>query len=108
MALIEIEDAIAAELAKNGIKYTDDSTIEDRARESQTAIDKIMAGPHRTEFLKAYKAAFPNVPIPELDAAVPVNEAVAKITKEFEDFKAGIAQKETDADTRRREEAANT
>lgn len=108
MALIEIEDAIAAELAKNGIKYTDASGNYGKARESQAALEKLLAGPHRTEILKAYKVAYPNVPIPELDAAVPINEAVGKISKEFEDFKASIQKEKDDAEAKRREEAANT
>jgi len=107
MALIEIEDSIAAELAKNGIRYTDASTTYKGARESQAALAKIMGGPQRMEFLKLYKAAFPDAVVPELDAAAPVNDAVAALAKEFSDYKARVEEKETEREKKLREESAS-
>ena len=58
-------------------------------------VKKMLANPAaRKLLLQAQKTIDPNTPIPELDAAAPVLEAVGAIKKEFEDFKGEMTAKE--------------
>lgn len=107
MALIEIEDGIAAQLAEHGIRYTDASTRVKGASEVQAAWNKILSGPKRLEMLKLYKDTFPDASVPELDAAAPVHDAVSALQKQFDDYKAANEAKETEREKKFREESAS-
>lgn len=69
-------------------------------RKVVAAVDAMLKNPKaRKLVLQAQKEINPNAVIPEIDAAAPVNEAIGKITSEFEAFKADQAKKESDRDT---------
>jgi len=46
----------------------------------------------RRKMLEAQKEAFPDTPIPELDAAEPLNTAIAEVRKEFTDYKKSVEE----------------
>lgn len=107
MPLVEIEDAVLAAMASNGIQYKDATARVSQATEAQGAWSKMLAGPNRKALLKAYKEAYPDVPIPELDAAEPISAEVEAVRKEFHDYKEAKEKEAEEARARSREEAAN-
>jgi hypothetical protein len=107
MALIEVEDQIIAALAQNGIKYTDASGKIAKGAEVEAAWQKLLSGPDRLTVLQAYKRAYPNASVPEIDAAAPVNDAVAAIRKEFDEYRAAADKEKEETRAKAREEAAN-
>lgn len=57
----------------------------------------------RKLLLQAQKVVQPNAAIPEIDAAVPINDAVAEVTKKFDDFRKEMKDKEEKDLTERRQ-----
>jgi hypothetical protein len=108
MALIEIEDHVLAAMAQHGISYKDASETVKQGREATAAWAKMLAGPDRLKLLEAYKAQFPDVAIPEIDAAKPITAEVEAVRKEFRDYKEAQEKAAEEARTKSREEAANS
>jgi hypothetical protein len=72
-------------------------------------VEKMLANPKsRRKILEARKEFDPTAVIPELDQAKPVEDAVATVTKQFEDFKKEQAEKEAKADQDRKIGDLNT
>lgn len=86
MALIEVEESAVKALSAINAE-----------------VQAMLADPKvRPEFLKAYKAKFPGVAIPEIDARAPVDAAVAELRKELADEKAARAKEREDEETKRK------
>ena len=80
-----------------------DETQFQQSEKLRATVAAILAKPDaRRKMLEAQRAAFPDEPIPELDNLKPVDEAVSKIAKDFEDFKKAQAEKEAKAESDRR------
>lgn len=107
MPLIEVEDAVLAALRDNGVKFGDKTAASASAAEARAAVDKLLAGPDRLEFLKLYKKTYPDAAVPELDAAKPVLDKVDAIAKEFSEYKASVEKEKEDRETARRERTAH-
>lgn len=108
MPLVEIEDDVLKALSTNGIQFKDAGDRVKRATEVEAAWNKLLSGPNRTQMLKAYKEAYPDAVVPELDAAAPITAEVSRVEKKFDDW---VEAQKKEADERReknREEAANS
>jgi hypothetical protein len=58
-------------------------------------IQKLLSNPKsRPLLLKAQREAFPETPIPEIDAATPILDEVSKVRKDFDEWKAAQEKKE--------------
>lgn len=72
------------------------------ARNLQAAaqlVDTLQKDPKtRRGFLGLIKTVKPDVSIPELDAAAPIEEAISKLTNEISSLKTSLSQKDADAD----------
>ena len=72
-------------------------------------VEKMLANPKsRRKILEARKEFDPNAVIPELDQTKPVEDAVATVTKQLEDFKKEQAEKEAKAEQDRKLGDLNT
>ena len=71
--------------------------------ELRKTVGALMKNPSaRRKMLEAQKIAFPDVPIPELEAAEPLNKELAEMRKEFSDYrKAQEERAAKDAEERR-------
>lgn len=108
MPLVEIEDDVLKALAGHGLQFKDAGDRVKRATEVEAAWNKLLGGPNRTQMLKAYKEAYPDAVVPELDAAAPITAEVSRVEKKFDDW---VEAQKKEADERReknREEAANS
>lgn len=108
MPLVEIEDDVLKALAGHGLQFRDAGDRVKRATEVEAAWNKLLGGPNRTQMLKAYKEAYPDAVVPELDAAAPITAEVSRVEKKFDDW---VEAQKKEADERReknREEAANS
>ena len=104
MPLIEVEDVVATALRDNQVKFTDRTAEIAPAAQAAAAWNKILNGADtRTDLLKLFKKAFPDVPVPEIDAATPRDEQIAAIRKELDDYKAEVAKEKEDARQKGRE-----
>jgi len=93
-------------MAGNGIKYTDRTADH---RTAQQIIDRVRAlesGPKRQEYLRLLKEQFPDLTIPEIDAAKPVLNEVAELRKMFSDHVEGLKKEREERETKERESAA--
>lgn len=77
---VELDDAVARNLAA--------------AAELVTELNKNSAT--RGDFLRLVKKAKPNVSIPEIDAAAPIEARIGELTKTIDELKTGLLQKEQD------------
>jgi len=59
------------------------------------------------ELLKVLKKQYPNLAIPEIDAATPVNEAVAAVEKKFNDYVESVEKEKKEVSEKARERAAH-
>lgn len=104
MPLIEVEDVVAAALRDNQVKFTDRTAEIAPTAQAAAAWQKILNGADtRTDLLKLFKKAFPDVPVPEIDAATPRDEAIAAMRKELDDYKAEVAKEREEARQKTRE-----
>jgi hypothetical protein len=91
LPLVEIEDQILAELQRKAAELPTAKTF-------MEMFDKIGKSEDRTAILKLVKKHFPDTPIPELDAAKPIYDAVeelkAELAKEREDRAKEKAERE--------------
>src|SRR5262245_24154780 len=107
MPLIEVEDVVATALRDNQVKFVDRTAEITPTAQAAAAWQKIVNGAEtRTEALKLFKKAYPDIPVPEIDAAVPRDEAIAALRKEFDDYKDGIEKEKEAAHQKRRENDA--
>lgn len=106
MPLIEVDDIIASALRDNNVRFTDRTSALRPAAEAAAAWEKMLAGPNRLEALSLFKKTFPDVPVPEIDAAKPVNDQIEALRKEFADYRETIEKERTENETRRRESEA--
>lgn len=106
MPFIEVDDAIAAAMAKEGLQFKDASAHIKKGAELEAAWTKLLSGPQRQTVLKAYKEAFPDAVVPELDAAAPLNADIAALRKEFDDYREGVKKADEERRSKRREESA--
>lgn len=107
MPLIEVDDATASAMASNGIKYQDRTG---HAKTAQTIAERVAAlenGPHRAEYLRLLKQQFPDMVVPEIDAAKPVLDEVADLRKMFSEHLESLKTEKSERETRDREEQAN-
>jgi hypothetical protein len=86
MPLIEVDDTTAAAMQQYGIKYTDRTAADATHKRIVDGVRALETGPHRQKYLSLLKEQFPDLVIPEIDAAKPVNDAVAALDKRFTDF----------------------
>jgi hypothetical protein len=104
MPLIEVEDVIANALRDNSVKFIDRSAELAPTAQAAAAWQKIVNGAEtRSDALRLFKKAFPDIPVPEIDARAPVDDAIAALRQEFNDYKAGVEKEREDAATKRRE-----
>lgn len=94
MALVEIEDALLGQL---GVAYADRGAEWKRAREHEQFFQKVAGGKNRAKLMHLLKEEFPDLAIPEIDAAAPVMGEVEKVRKEFEEYKAAQEAKAEEA-----------
>lgn len=107
MPLIEVDDVVAGALRDNSVKFTDRTAELAPTAQAAAAWSKIISGSEtRNDALKLFKKAFPDIPVPEIDARAPVDDAIAALRKEFDDYKAGVEKDKEDAKTRARESDA--
>ncbi len=106
MALFEIEDQYAAELAKLSIPIKDRTADHKRAREFEVMHQEIAGGTNRMDLLKLLKKQYPNLAVPEIDAAAPVNEAVDKLRQEFSEYRESVAKERKEREDTERESRA--
>lgn len=107
MPLIEVDDVTAAAMQQNGIKYQDRTQ---HVRTSQTIAERIAAlenGPHRAEYLRLLKQQFPEMVLPEIDAAKPVLDKVDALNKRFDDYLTEQQAQREEREKKDREESAN-
>lgn len=67
-----------------------------RLKSFEEMFDKIGKGKNRSKLLALVKEDFPDIPIPEVDAAKPLHDGLAAIQKQFDDFKAEVAKERED------------
>jgi hypothetical protein len=104
MPLIEVDDVVATALRDNSVKFTDRTSELVPTTQAAIAWQKIVNGSEtRSDALKLFKKAFPEIPVPEIDARAPVDDAIAALRAEFDDYKAGVQKERDDAKTRARE-----
>ena len=111
MPLIEVDDATAAAMRQHGVNYADRTAAQTAASKTLAAIQKLESGPRRTRYLELLKEEFPEMVIPEVDAAKPVNDAVTALGKRFDDWVAAQEKKEeerTEADRKSKAEGTVT
>jgi len=107
MPLVEIDDVVFNALRDNSVKFTDRSAELAPTAQAAAAWQKIVNGAEtRTDALKLFKKAFPEIPVPEIDARAPVDDAISALRKEFDDYKAGIEKDKEEAHQKRRESDA--
>ena len=107
MPLVEIDDVVFNALRDNSVKFTDRSAELAPTAQAAAAWQKIVNGAEtRTDALKLFKKAFPEIPVPEIDARAPVDDAISALRKEFDDYKAGIEKDKEEAHQKRNEAAA--
>src|SRR6266851_4486468 len=106
MPIIEIDDQYAAELAKLSIPARDRTADFKSAFEYEQMYREIVNGPNRPEQLRLLKKQYPNLPIPEIDAAAPVNAEIEALRKEFTDYRETVKKESEERETARRESAA--
>lgn len=86
---MEIEDSVLADLQKKAAGY-------DTALSFQQMFDKIGKGKNRTKLLELVKEDYPDIVIPEIDAAKPIHDEIAKLREELAtERKARTEEKET-------------
>ena len=108
MPLIEVDDVVATALRDNSVKFTDRTSELAPTTQAAAAWQKIISGSEtRTDALRLFKKAFPDIPVPEIDARAPVDDAIAALRKEFDDYRADV-QKERDDAKKARDDAAAT
>lgn len=106
MPLIEVDDVVATALRDNNVKFSDRTSELAPTAQAAAAWQKIVSGAEtRGDALRLFKKAFPDIPVPEIDARAPVDDAIAALRKEFDDYKEGV-QKERDEAKKAREESA--
>ncbi len=101
MPIVEIEDNVLAAFVQNGVQFKDASDRMKRGADLEAAWNKLLAGPNRVQVLEAYKLAYPEAVVPELDAAKPLMSEIEKLRKEMQDDKDARAA----ADEKRRNDA---
>jgi len=107
MPLYEVDDATAAAMAANGIKYQDRTQDHQAARAIIERVQKMESGSNRAEYLRLLKKQFPDLTIPEIDAAVPVVASVEALAKRFDDYLTEQKTQRDERDKKEREESAN-
>lgn len=108
MPLIEVEDAVMAALAQNGVGFKDLSAAAQKAAGVEAAWNKMLSGPQRAALLRAYKEAYPDAAVPEIDAAAPILSEVEKLRKEWQDEREAAKKEADEKRAKEREEQANT
>lgn len=104
MPLVEIDDVVFNALRDNSVKFTDRSAELAPTAQAAAAWQKIVNGSEtRNDALKLFKKAFPEIPVPEIDARAPVDDAISALRKEFDDYKAGVQKERDDTHQKRRE-----
>lgn len=104
MPLIEVEDVVANALRDNNVRFADRTSEIMPTAQAAEAWRKIVNGSEtRTDALKLFKRAFPDIPVPEIDARAPVDDAISSLRKEFDDYRAGVEKEKDDAHQKRRE-----
>jgi hypothetical protein len=104
MPLVEIDDVVFNALRDNSVKFTDRSAELAPTAQAAAAWQKIVNGSEtRGDALRLFKKAFPDIPVPEIDARAPVDEAISSLRKEFDDYKAGVEKEKDDARQKNRE-----
>lgn len=107
MPLIEVDDVVATALRDNSVKFTDRTSELAPTTQAAAAWSKIISGAEtRTDALRLFKKAFPDIPVPEIDARAPVDDAIAALRKEFDDYKDTVKKEREDALEKRREAEA--
>jgi hypothetical protein len=107
MPLIEVDDVTFGAMQSNGIKYQDRTQDHQAARAIIDRVTKLEGGPHRQEYLRLLKEQFPDLTIPEIDAAKPVVASVEALAKRFDAY---LTEQQTQRDEREkkdREDSAN-
>ena len=80
-----------------------------RSEELRKTVEKMLAHPKaRRKILEARKEFDPNAVIPELDQAKPVEDALSAVTKQIDDLKKELSEKETKSAHDRKLEDLNT
>ncbi len=106
MPIIEIDDQYAAELAKSGVPLKDRTADMRRASEFERFHQEIAAGANRRDLLLLMKKQYPHLAVPEIDAAVPVNEEIQGLRKEFEEYRESVAKERKEREDTDRESRA--
>jgi hypothetical protein len=107
MPIIEVDDVTAAAMQSNGIKYQDRTG---HAKTAQTIAERVAAlesGPHRAEYLRLLKQQFPDMVVPEIDAAKPVIDKVDALNKRFDDYLTEQQKQREERETKDREDGAH-
>lgn len=105
MPFIEVDDAIAAAMAKEGLQFKDASAHIKKGQEFEAAWSKMLASDQRDSVLAAYKKVFPDAVLPT-DFTAPVKDEVAALKKEFDEYRESVKKAEDDRRENRRKESA--
>lgn len=107
MPLLEVDDLIAAEMARNQIKFADRTKDAATALQVAQRIAKLESGPRRSEYLRLLKEEYPDLAVPEIDAAKPVLDKVDQLAKRFDDYLEKTEKDREDRAAKAREDQAN-
>jgi len=103
MPLIEIDDATAAAMSQNGIKFQDRTVAFAQSAKTMAELQKIQNGPRRSKWLELVKEEYPDLPIPEIDAAKPAYDRIAAMEKKQDEFIEALKKKDEERETKDRE-----
>jgi hypothetical protein len=106
MPFIEVEDAIVAAMAREGLQFKDASGHIKKGAEFEAAWTKMLGSKHRDQLLASYKEVFPDAVLPT-DFTAPVRDDVAALRQEFADYREAVKKADEERRTKRSEETAN-